>query len=600
MENAKIFLVTICMGLSINLLAPESSFAQNATPNYWNCKNRVGGEWNFGRVPSACDVSPLTDEDLLAENYNSVVFKDGESRSSERMRYMNDLQPFLRDVVLEYLDRRKPNASQTERSAFVYAIYTLAHSESFWSHYREATDQKLKVTRGDFGHGHGLFQVDDRWHYNAVKNGEAWKLLFNIEYGLDIYFNEWQRAASASCVSSPTDWRSRTRAAWAAFNGGPRKLCRWTNPNDRWAHNDKNFYEKFRSQLWDRYIEDYDQESKVNLSCLRENRSLPCNEVEPGPVDLSDKQIITEQGHHCILQDDNLSCIRQSKNFTCLERYIGKSTNKAYRASELELSGKTKTLYSESTLCPDTIDGLFAVGSSVQLEKNINFRKSAGGELIRTLASGAVLTVLDYEVQEYDMGKRWYKVYFRGDNGFIYAGTESTYLDWAQKVDEDPQFKWIAKIGDEVTISSEAGINLRSEIRGSLVGHVAFGSKVEILNRSIESDERRVYYQVSHKGQLGWIYGGRSTPDSTYRNWVQFSETTPLYTLRADMWYRFLLECPELECGVIDDYVRSPLLTPGGDSMEIVDEQGDWVRVRKVSSGSIGWIRKSDLIDFQG
>ncbi|MEO0337481.1 MAG: hypothetical protein AAF202_13890, partial [Pseudomonadota bacterium] len=269
-QNKKQFwsvLIVTSIAILMGVLSSQA-VAQNPTPDYWRCENRVGGEWRFGRAPYACDVQTLSEPSVIEDVYSDVMFKDNLSRTAERSRYMRVLQTVLRDMANVYLEIRKPTASSAERAAFERALYTLGHSESFWSHYRLATDGRIKVMRGDFGHGHGIMQVDDRWHFNAVKDGDAWDLVFNMQYGLNIYFNEWQRAASAWCVPNPNDWEKRTRAAWAAFNGGPSRLCRWTNPNDRWARNDKNFYDKYKSQSWDPYIDNYDRESVLNIRCL--------------------------------------------------------------------------------------------------------------------------------------------------------------------------------------------------------------------------------------------------------------------------------------------------------------------------------------------
>jgi hypothetical protein len=58
-------------------------------------------------------------------------------------------------------------------------------------------------------------------------------------------YDGWERAASASCVGKATNYLARTRAMYSVYNGGATKVCRWTNPNDKWAKNDKNYLDKF-------------------------------------------------------------------------------------------------------------------------------------------------------------------------------------------------------------------------------------------------------------------------------------------------------------------------------------------------------------------
>jgi hypothetical protein len=225
--------------------------------DWWNCPERLGGSWTFGRAPYGCDVEEFGSAEVVRASFGPQVFDDDQPRDDERIRYMAELHSFLALGAAEYLRSRRPDAGEDEVAAWQHAIYATANQESFWTHYREATtgDRRLlTMLRGDHGHGHGLMQVDDRWHTGAIALGVGWRLDENFIYALDIYFDGWQRAADAWCVSSPVDWKARARAAYSAYNGGPAQICRWTDPTQRWAQNDAGYEDKYDRQLWLNYV----------------------------------------------------------------------------------------------------------------------------------------------------------------------------------------------------------------------------------------------------------------------------------------------------------------------------------------------------------
>ncbi|MEC7120657.1 MAG: SH3 domain-containing protein [Pseudomonadota bacterium] len=243
--------------------------ASAATPDYWQCWNRVGGEWNFGRVPSACDASAFINEAEAKNRYSPLVFNDLVSnRTAERQRYMQTTYTFLRDASRYYLLQRNPNATTQEQAAWQRAVFAMTHQETFWSHYRLATDQRLKMIRGDYGHGHGMFQVDDRYHYTALNQAKGADWAKHFLYAMDIYYAEWQRAASAWCVSSPTNWLARTRSAYSAYNGGSGNICRWTNSGSVWVANDTGLLDKYNAQAWLSHVSNTSAAAPRDVPCL--------------------------------------------------------------------------------------------------------------------------------------------------------------------------------------------------------------------------------------------------------------------------------------------------------------------------------------------
>jgi hypothetical protein len=261
---------------------PSPPSGPAGVPNFSTaCLNKTGGTWDFGESPDACDVSDQEATAYVASQYAAVIFDDASAKSGGRPRYMSEMYPVLREMGTYYIKRRNPSVSAAELDGWLHALFTLAHQESFWTHYRSGTDKVLRFMRGDSLHGYGLMQVDDRSHSKAINQGQGVDLADNLLLGLDIFYANWVRSATASCVSSPSDYHSRARAAWAAYNGGQGSICRWTNSNSQWAANDKGFEAKFSGQRWLPYVSNPNASSPLDVRCLAEG-SRPCAAPQGG------------------------------------------------------------------------------------------------------------------------------------------------------------------------------------------------------------------------------------------------------------------------------------------------------------------------------
>jgi hypothetical protein len=240
------------------------------------CLKASGGTWSFGQAPTGCQ--PLTNPATLEERYPDLVFN--ERAGNEKRRYTAALHAYLREAADYYLDQRRRNADPAERSAWRKAVMALAHQESFWSHYRESRkDGELKIMRGDANFAHGLLQIDERWHPKMTMNARGEDLTAHLMYGLDMYFQGWEKAAKASCVRKGNT-EDRARAAYAAYNGGSSKLCRWKDPKDRWARNDEGFLAKWKGQGWQYAGAAESGRSPVDVACLAEGRAGCANVIE--------------------------------------------------------------------------------------------------------------------------------------------------------------------------------------------------------------------------------------------------------------------------------------------------------------------------------
>jgi hypothetical protein len=246
-------------GCEFDFSVAESAEEKVLPSDWWECPERLAGSWTFGRAPYGCSVDAFGSAATVRTEFGAYIFDDDAPQDGERIRYMGEFQPFLADQAAAYLRSRRPDVSDQEVAQWQHAIYATAHQESFWTHYREASvggGRLLTMLRGDQGHGHGLMQVDDRYHTAAIESGYGWRLDDNLVYALDIYYDGWQRAPDAWCVAAPVDWAERARAAYSAYNGGPGQICRWTAPTSAWAQNDAGYYDKYVRQEWQYYVAD--------------------------------------------------------------------------------------------------------------------------------------------------------------------------------------------------------------------------------------------------------------------------------------------------------------------------------------------------------
>ncbi|RZA07331.1 MAG: hypothetical protein EOP11_07980 [Proteobacteria bacterium] len=266
----------IVVSFTLGLLAALPSTSEGAKASASACLKPSGGTWAFGQAPTGC--APLSDAATLEQRYPGLVFN--ERASQERRRYTNALHAYLRDGADYYLTQRRRQIDPAERAGWRKAVMALAHQESFWSHYRESKkDGALKVMRGDRNFAHGLLQIDERWHPKMTMNARGEDLSAHLMYGLDVFFQGWEKAAKAPCVRKGNS-EDRARAAYASFNGGATKLCRWTNAKDRWAKNDAGFMAKWKNQSWQYALAGEVKPSPVDIACLVEGKRGCANVIE--------------------------------------------------------------------------------------------------------------------------------------------------------------------------------------------------------------------------------------------------------------------------------------------------------------------------------
>lgn len=501
---------------------PLTAVAVNPTPDFYKCTGKVGGEWAFGRAPNGCDASQFGSDQVVRDSYTPLIFLDGKERVAERKRYMDDLHAVIRDAAEYYINKRKPNASNDEVEAFKLGILTTASQETFWTHYRIPSDQKIKMMRGDFGHGHGLMQVDDRHHFPAVQRGLGWNLLGNMTYSMDEFFMNWERAPSQSCVGSATNWEARIRSAWAAYNGGPARICRWTKPNDRWAHNDKGFYDKLKSKSWRAYVSNFQKPAPINVPCLiekRENCPAPGNPV-PEPQLQANRLYRSSSGESCVLVQGKLRCL-PFRDRVCLKAVSNFSNLEGTLVNDALLASYPKEATDRHAICKSFDPTLLKVGSFAELQQAILFRATPGGGQVGVLRAGEVAEVLDFEIRNFTKD-RYYKFAVDGKVGFIYAGNSNTFQKWAILSNRStPLPSVVARMGESIEIVNPAGINLRSTPGGRLITNAKRGLRFVVEDYVVQGPENHLYYLVTVNGKSGYFYSGTLLPQPTTSSWTR-------------------------------------------------------------------------------
>lgn len=513
----------LLMLLVIGLMSSSELFAEwNETPDYWKCFNRVSGDWTFGIAPYGCDASAFGSDEHIRRNYLPVLFVQSRPYASERNRYMQETFSMLQAAADHYIRSRKSNVSDSERRAFQHATLAIAHQESYWSHYRQARqDNRFKMMRGDFGHGHGLMQVDDRAHYTAARQGKGWELISNIFYSLDEYYTAWRGAGNKWCIQQyGNTWRNRAREAYSQYNGGPSASCRWTNPNHRWARNDIGFAQKYDGKAWEAYVANQQQASTINVVCLANGGSHCPPGGGPDTSDWYQKLIQTHDGQACVFDGEQLHCVADLRHSACLVSVGQFNSNNVLRLDEADTAGIRQKRYDPHTLCFDNVAGLIRVGGFVTTLKQNKLRQTPNGEYIRDIEPGAQLQVEDIVVFDNQALKRFYRVTLDGQSGYLWGGSQTDYKEWLTPSELRPDNYPIPSVNDWVEVQVDR-LNLRRTPGGEIATVLTQGTPLLVKGLVTQGNENQVYLHVLHNQRSGYIYAGYQLPNSTLAYWVK-------------------------------------------------------------------------------
>jgi hypothetical protein len=463
--RAKAGVISLLMVFAISFSATRS--LATAVADFWKCTGKVGGSWSFAQAPSACNASDFGDDVYLRTYYGAVIYQDKQSAATQLPVYMQNLNSVIRDAGYYYYKTRVPKASPQELQGWLHALQATANQESFWSHYRLASDSRFKMMRGDSGHGHGMMQLDDRSHYAQLQQGVGWDLAQNIFAGMDEFYSNWAKATKAPCLSSPQDYRTRARAAWAAYNGGASQLCRFTNTSSTWAANDAGFAAKYDQQAWARYVASIDAPAKVDIVCLAQKQA---------------------------------GCV----------------------ASGAVATTPTEIAPSPSPVVPSPSEpvGLYVIGDEIQIQKSIYLRAAPGGGQLAVIPAFKSVQVLGSQLIG-DRGGRYYQISLLGKAGYFYAGTNQDYSQWAVKVSTVSAPHIVALPGDQIKIAMVGGINLRQTMGGSVLATLKKDETARVVNVVTSQPAGSVYYLVqTPDGKEGYVFSGHLQPQSSVDQWT--------------------------------------------------------------------------------
>lgn len=528
--------VTLSMGLH-----GAASAQANPTPDFWECLNRVGGTFVHGRIPSGCDVSAFGPDSFVRGNYGASIFNDAAYNTSvstdpinaiERKRYMQEMYPIIRDASQRYFLSRKPSAPAVELEAFQRGVFALLRQESFWSHYRDAqtaTGQPylLKMVRGDNGHGHGMMQVDDRFHFLPLQQGKGWNMLQNFSYGIDIYYAGWERAP-ASCLGGATTgdaeyWRGRARSAWSAYNGGPSRICRWQNPADANAAKDNGYRDNFDLRRWLLDVANLDRTAGVDVACLMDN-GPQCPLPVGAPIEPN--RLLKLGTSACVLVGNGVECVDDLRDAACLGSRSSFDDTVATTIYAAQITGRPRTDHNRHQLCRGYVPGLQSLGSAVNTLMALPLRSALDGMVLGQAPAGSY-QVLDFAVRGITSKQRFYRIRASINgvltDGWIDAGHAGNHTSIA--VSAAPLTAGVmAYPGDWVSVVPN--LNLRATPGGSLLTTIPANTVVQVKELFATASANNLYYRVEYTHtdgvtREGWVFAGNLYPSSTLANWTR-------------------------------------------------------------------------------
>ena len=526
-------LFILCLGL-----AGGAQAAYTPTPNDWACTNKVGGTWTHGRAPSPCDASAFGPDSFVRGNYTGVIFSDAAaSLVDERKRYMQAMYPAIRDASDRYLRSRKPAVSARELEAFQRGTFALLRQETFWSHYRDAQlaagqPWLLKMMRGDSGHGHGMMQVDDRYHFVQLQEGKGWNMMQNFTYAIDIYYAAWE-AAPAAClggVTVPTGttaeidayWRGRARSAWSAYNGGPTKVCRWQNTADPNVAKDNGYRDNYDNRLWLVDVADLNKAAGIDVNCLMDNGPqcpVPVGgNVEPG-------KLLQVGSAACVLVGGALECVDDVRDAACLAGRASFDEASITPVYVSQTAGYARVDHNRHQLCRAQVPGLQSLASAIATLQPLDLRSAPDGMVLGQVPVGAY-QVLDFMVRGAQQQQRLYRIRASINgattDGWIDAGDAGNHA--IKAVGAAPTGPGtLAYAGDWVKVVPN--LNMRATPGGALLVAIPAGTAVQVKEVFGTASANNLYYrvEVTHTDGVlreGWIFAGNLYPASTLANWT--------------------------------------------------------------------------------
>jgi hypothetical protein len=222
--------------------------------------------------------------------------------------------------------------------------------------------------------------------------------------------------------------------------------------------------------------------------------------------------------NYCVFVDQSLRCVEEFRDSVCLNEFATFNSN-PQRVSAT-LAGLSYVMEDRHELCQSYDPSLLPTGTSLELQRSINFRSTPGGGLLGQVPSAAKLQSLDFEIRGATTRDRYYKVRFNGQDGWLYAGTKTDAETWITKARVSPWPNSVAIAAEKIKIVSPNGINLRTVPGGTLITLIPVGSVLTVLEVAVQGTNNYVYYKVSTARGVGYIYSGQLLPASSVEQWT--------------------------------------------------------------------------------
>ncbi|CAN5391687.1 hypothetical protein BH10BDE1_BH10BDE1_19190 [soil metagenome] len=525
-----------------------SDDAKSNVPFVRECTNRDAGVWEWGEASDGCDANRFGAVSRIKFVYNEFVFDRSTADNAEQRKdYMTNVNALLRDLSTQYIKARRPDVKDDEVAAFINAIRTVAHQETFWSHYRIAAKGGYKLATGDHNISHGMMQINQRFHASRDQD-RSFDLVGNVGFGIEHFYEEWDAASKTKCInrvknqSREQTLENMTRAAYSSYNGGPGAICRWTNPKHPWAKNDKNYFRKLKAHEWSEWVRTEDQKLKIDLECVRSGDELCAVAQDRKDEYISSRALIMEDGTSCVTIDGkSLSCARDARVFTCLAGLspeIAAATPLKIKSSDRAIVDLPKKFYDNRLeLCAKSFPSLASIGDIVTTQQAIAARNNIGGKTVGFAKKGQSFQILDVDIDLDEKAERHYRVRFPNKvEGWISAGdatttTTGTLVTIQRMAMATPDAKlaqrWLPTKGAQLEIAKADGLKLLVSPENSagssteVKGQLAKGSTVEVEDVQILGAANEIWLRVRSNSEVGYIYAGRTFPALTVEQWVK-------------------------------------------------------------------------------
>ena len=432
---------------AVSAFVLSSDFAVAAEPaRPYVCTNPDSSALAWGQAPTGCDADQFGDITRIQYIYGDYVFDRRGSTDESRAQYMTNMQNLIRKMAHDYYMAHKPQASKEGAAAFERAILTVSHQESFMSHYRIGPDGRYKLMTGDKNISHGVMQVNQNFFAGGDLDS-SFDLVGNITSALDTFMIQWDRAAEQDCYKQAiikiVDGKKmpfkdqleiRAQSAYSAYNGGPGAICRFADQDSPYKGHDDEFKSKFEEQRWARWNRDPKRPVKLNIKCLVEGDDLCAVAQSHRGEFLRSRPLVFANGLTCLTSDGtNLNCAKDLRLFSCLAK-VDPSVleNTPIKFDKPTAKQKVKILDNREELCSKAVVGLYKLGSLIVVKKQTNLRNTIGGVAIDMIPADRVYQILDFDVRLGKKTERYYRIKVsNGNTGWIYAGENSDFADWA-------------------------------------------------------------------------------------------------------------------------------------------------------------------------